>query len=126
MAVLLLAILPIAKAGLAAVLLLLANLETATCDLLHEGRYSELMQAKLKTGSTIVSFVWGCWSVGGLIASCIVGPVADSGDPQVVFYLIIITVIVVIIFITIISLHSDEFRRRRLSSGSYSHVPSAF
>jgi hypothetical protein len=88
-AVLLLAVLPIASAGLAAVLLFCANLQTATCDLLHEGRYSELMQAKLSTGPAIVSFVWGCWSVGGLIASCIVGPVADAGDPQLVFWVLL-------------------------------------
>ena len=104
MAVLLLAVLPMATAGLAAVLLLLVNLETATCDLLHEGRYSELMHAKLKTGSTIVSFVWGCWSVGGLIASCIVGPVADSGEPQVVFCLIIITAIIFLLLFLVYEL----------------------
>ena len=84
-----LAALPVIGASLAAVLLALANFQTATCDLLHEGKYSELMQQKLKTGSTIVSFVWGCWSVGGLIVSCIVGPIADAGDPKVVFWVLL-------------------------------------
>jgi hypothetical protein len=88
-AILVLAVAPIASASLAAILFAAANFQTATGDLLHEGRYSELMQAHPKTGSTLVSYVWGLISVGGLIASCFVGPIADAGDPQIVFWVLL-------------------------------------
>ena len=88
-AVLILAALPIKSASLAAILFAAANFQTATGDLLHEGRYSELMQDQPKTGSTIVSYVWGLISVGGLIASCFVGPIADGGNPQIVFWVLL-------------------------------------
>jgi hypothetical protein len=78
-AILILAVAPIGSASLAAVLFAGANFQTATGDLLHEARYSELMQAKPKTGSAVVSYVWGLISVGGLVASCFVGPIADNG-----------------------------------------------
>lgn len=54
----------------------LTNFEIATADLLCEGKYAEMMQAKPKTGSTIVSYVWGCFQIGSLIAATFVGPVA--------------------------------------------------
>ena len=41
----------------------LANMQIATCDLLCEGKYAELMQQKPHTGSTMVSYVWGCFQV---------------------------------------------------------------
>ena len=80
-----LATLPIASAAIAAMLMFAANLEIATADLLCEGKYAELMQTKPKTGSTMVSFVWGSFQVGSLIAACFVGPVADAYDPKVLF-----------------------------------------
>lgn len=71
-----LAAVPIHTASLAAVMLFMANFEIATADLLCEGKYAELMQAKPKTGSTMVSFVWGCFQIGSLIAALFVGPMA--------------------------------------------------
>ena len=48
------------------------------------------MQAKPKTGSTMVSYVWGCYQLGSLIASLFVGPVADNynhlHEQPVIFY----------------------------------------
>jgi folate/biopterin transporter len=64
----------------------ICKLQIATCDLLCEGKYAELMQQKPHTGSTMVSYVWGCFQVGALIASIFVGPVADAYDPQIIFW----------------------------------------
>jgi hypothetical protein len=58
-----LAAVPIHTAAIAAGALFLTNFEIATADLLCEGKYAELMQTKPKTGSTMVSFVWGCFQV---------------------------------------------------------------
>lgn len=82
-----LASVPIHTAALAAGLLFLANMEIATADLLCEGKYAELMQHKPKTGSTMVSFVWGCFQVGSLIAALFVGPMADAFNPQIIFWI---------------------------------------
>ncbi len=71
-----LATMPIHTASVAAGMLFLTNFEVATADLLCEGKYAELMQAKPKTGSTMVSYVWGCFQIGSLIAALFVGPVA--------------------------------------------------
>jgi hypothetical protein len=60
----------------------LTNLEIATADLLCEGKYAELMQAKPKTGSTMVSYVWGCFQLGSLFAAFFVGPMSgEHGNP---------------------------------------------
>jgi len=83
-----LAALPIETAAIAGMFMFLANLEIATADLLCEGKYAELMQTKPKTGSTMVSFVWGSFQVGSLIAACFVGPVADHFDPKVLFWVL--------------------------------------
>jgi len=83
-----LATLPITSAAIAAMLMFAANLEIATADLLCEGKYAELMQTKPKTGSTMVSYVWGSFQVGSLIAACFVGPVADHYDPKVLFWVL--------------------------------------
>jgi MFS family permease len=60
--------------------------QIATSDLLCEGKYAELMQTKPKTGSTMVSYVWGCYQLGSLIASLFVGPIADNYNPQIIFW----------------------------------------
>jgi len=83
-----LATLPITSAAIAAMLMFAANLEIATADLLCEGKYAELMQTKPKTGSTMVSSVWGCFQLGSLVAACFVGPVADHYDPKVLFWVL--------------------------------------
>jgi hypothetical protein len=71
---------------IASALLFLANLQIATADLLCEGKYASLMQAKPQTGSAMVSLVWGCFQMGSLLAACLVGPVADHFNPQVLFW----------------------------------------
>jgi folate/biopterin transporter len=81
-----LAALPIDSANVAALLIFLANIQIATSDLLCEGKYAELMQTKPKTGSTMVSYVWGCYQLGSLIASLFVGPIADNYNPQIIFW----------------------------------------
>ncbi|KAJ1483457.1 folate-biopterin transporter, partial [Baffinella frigidus] len=50
--------LPIKSAAMAGCLMFLANMQIATCDLLCEGKYAELMQTKPHTGSAMVSYVW--------------------------------------------------------------------
>jgi len=88
MAFLGLATLPITSAAVAAMLMFAANLEIATADLLCEGKYAEIMQKKPKTGSTMVSYVWGSFQAGSLVAACFVGPVADHYDPKVLFWVL--------------------------------------
>jgi folate/biopterin transporter len=83
-----LATVPIASASIAAMFMFLANLEIATADLLCEGKYAELMQTRPKTGSTMVSYVWGNFQVGALVAACFVGPVADAYDPKILFWML--------------------------------------
>jgi hypothetical protein len=84
-----LASLPLASATIAGMLFFVVNLEIGTADLLCEGKYAELMQTKPKTGSTMVSFVWGSFQFGGLIAACFVGPVADNYDPKILFWVLV-------------------------------------
>ena len=81
-----LAALPVGSPMMASVLLFLANLQIATADLLCEGKYASLMQAKPHTGSAMVSLVWGCFQFGALLAACLVGPMADAFNPQVLFW----------------------------------------
>jgi hypothetical protein len=73
----------------AALFFMMGNFEIAVADLLCEGQYAGLMKSKPKSGSSMVSFVWGCCMVGGLIASSFVGPVADAFDPRVLFWVCI-------------------------------------
>ena len=81
-----LAALPIKSANVAALFMFLANIQIAISDLLCEGKYAELMQAKPKTGSSMVSYVWGCYQVGAFVASVFVGPIADNYNPQIIFW----------------------------------------
>mmetsp|Transcript_12405 Transcript_12405/g.19551 ORF Transcript_12405/g.19551 Transcript_12405/m.19551 type:complete len:548 (+) Transcript_12405:195-1838(+) len=81
-----LAAVPLHQAAMAASLMFLCNLQIATCDLLCEGKYAELMQRKPKTGSTMVSYVWGLFQLGSFFASVFVGPIADAYDPRIIFW----------------------------------------
>ncbi len=83
MAFFILASTPTLSVTFAAILFFFANFQIAVSDLLCEGRYAALMQAKPETGSTMVSYVWGCFQIGSLIAAMFVGPVADHYNPQV-------------------------------------------
>jgi len=82
----LLAGLDISSPTMASVLFFFTNFEIATCDLLCEGKYAEKMQEKPKTGSTMVSYVWGLIQFGSLVAALFVGPIADAYNPQVIFW----------------------------------------
>jgi folate/biopterin transporter len=59
-------------------------LSVAAMDLLCEGKYSELMEKHKETGSSIISWIWAMYMLGGIIASGVEGPLADDGDPRVV------------------------------------------
>ena len=48
----------------ACVLFLAANLEAAVADLLCEGKFSSRMRERPQSGSTMVTFVWGCFFTG--------------------------------------------------------------
>lgn len=63
----------------AAAFFFVVNLGCATLDLLTEGKYSELMVTRPETGSSLVSWAWGCAMVGGAIAAVFEGPMADAG-----------------------------------------------
>ena len=89
LAVAALAALPIESASIAAVLYAAANLETSVGDLLHEGKYAELMQAKPHTGSAMVTYVWANIKVGFVIAACFAGPVSDHYSPKVLYWFLI-------------------------------------
>ena len=39
----------------------------------------------------MVSYVWGCFQFGSLIAACFVGPVADHFNPQVRYFFFVNT-----------------------------------
>jgi len=86
LAFLFLAAVPITTAHAAGFLLLLGNLQIATTDLLMEGQYAGKMAAKPQTGSMMVSFVWGCFQIGSLLAACFVGPLVDAFNPKIVFW----------------------------------------
>jgi hypothetical protein len=70
-------------------LLLLVNVQVSTCDVLCEAQYARQMQSRPESGSSMVSFVWGCFQAGGIIAALFVGPLADSYDPQICFWICI-------------------------------------
>eukprot|EP00802_Teleaulax_amphioxeia_P012002 Tamp_12040.p1 GENE.Tamp_12040~~Tamp_12040.p1 ORF type:complete len:568 (+),score=107.15 Tamp_12040:49-1704(+) len=89
LAVIGLAALPIESASVAAVFFAAVNFETSTGDLLHEGKYAELMQARPKTGSTMVTYVWGNIKIGFVIAACFVGPVSDAYNPKILYWFMI-------------------------------------
>jgi hypothetical protein len=89
LAVAALAALPIESASIAALFFAAANFEISVGDLLHEGKYAELMQKKPKTGSTMVTYVWGNIKVGAVIAACFVGPVSDAYNPKILYWFMI-------------------------------------
>lgn len=72
---------------LAATLLFFATVAIAALDLLCEGKYSEIMGANRETGSRIVSWIWGCYMVGGIIAAAVGGPLSDKHDPKLILYI---------------------------------------
>ena len=47
------------------------------------------MQTKPKTGSTMVTYVWGNIKVGAVIAACFVGPISDAYNPKILYWFMI-------------------------------------
>lgn len=56
-------------------------------SLMQQGKYASLMVQHPFTGPDCVTFVWGCYSVGQLMASAAVGPMADAGYARALFYI---------------------------------------
>ena len=81
----LLGLMPLTAAQ-SACLFFLVSVETSVVDLLCEGKYAERMRALPETGSDLVTWVWGSYHLGALMAACITGPVADSGDTRIIFW----------------------------------------
>ena len=137
----------------AALLLFLANLQISTADLLCEGKYASLMQvtyyrlltyslvlkdptlgtkisheqAKPKTGSAMVSLVWGCFQMGSLIAACLVGPVADKYNPQA--YPLLLALLLALLLFTFLLAHKYKTRfcsgcASPSQQASYTRLPS--
>lgn len=73
------------SAPIAALLMLLGNLQLATVDLLCEGKYAEMMVSKPESGSDLVTYVWGLYMVGTFFGSLIAGPMADHVNPRYIF-----------------------------------------
>ena len=72
---------------IAAVFLTGISLETATIDLLAEGKYAERMRGSPESGGALPSFVWASMFAGSLVAASIAGPLADSGQIRAIFVL---------------------------------------
>ena len=69
---------------IAAGMFFVVMLSVAAMDLLCEGKYSELMEKRKDTGSSIISWIWAMYMLGGIIASAVEGPLADDDDPRIV------------------------------------------
>ena len=74
-------------AGLAAILFFFCHLELSVVDLLCEGKYAEMMVEKPHTSTDLVTWVWGTYQLGCLLASCLVGPLADKGFIRGMFWI---------------------------------------
>ena len=73
--------------AIAAVFFFLMVWGVAALDLLCEGKYSELMVKLPKHGSSIVTWAYGCYMLGAVIAACIEGPMADYVNVRVVLWI---------------------------------------
>jgi folate/biopterin transporter len=73
--------------SLAAGLLFAAMLGVAATDLLCEGKYSEIMAQRPEVGSRLVSWIWGCYTIGGIVAAGVGGPLADLGDSTKILWI---------------------------------------
>lgn len=102
----------------------------AGLDLLSEGKYSEIMASKPQAGTSIVSFVWLCLSVGGVVAACIEGPIADHVGASLV--ILVIAPLPLLLAPSILSgafpetvAHNNCCRASRSPPSDSSHSPSA-
>lgn len=74
-------------AGFAAMLCFGATSGVVVVDLLLEGQYAEMMVKKPQTGTDIVSWVWATYMAGTIVAAIVVGPLADAGNIQAMFWI---------------------------------------
>jgi len=61
------------------------QLQFSSCDLLTEAKYAEKMQSNPAKGPDLMTFVWFGMQGGGLLATCMVGPVLDHYGPKAPF-----------------------------------------
>jgi folate/biopterin transporter len=76
-------------ARVCAALFCLASLELAVVDLLCEGKYAEMMVKVPESSSDLVTWVWGSYHLGSLLATAFTGPIADHFSPRAVFWVAI-------------------------------------
>lgn len=96
------------------------NYEMSICDLLSEGKYSELMRKHPTSGSDIITFAQGCQILGSIVSMSFVGPLADNKSFRVIFFIAMIVSIAPIIPTLIgwlpekkISLHDSGMKGNR-------------
>jgi hypothetical protein len=75
------------QAQIAAMMFFSANVMVSMVDLLCQGAYAAAMVAHPSTSSALVSWVWGQYHVGALMASTLVGPLADAVNPRIIFWI---------------------------------------
>lgn len=77
------------QSQISAVMFFSANVMVSMVDLLCQGAYAAAMVQHPDTSSALVSWVWGQYHVGALIASTLVGPLADAVNPRIIFWIAI-------------------------------------
>ncbi len=55
------------------------SFQTSTMDILGEGKYAELMHLHPESGSSFITFKYGCRLLGMIITQSYVGPLSDAG-----------------------------------------------
>nr|UBK24795.1 folate transporter 2 [Trypanosoma congolense] len=71
----------------AGALVFLTSITKANLDILTQGHYSRLIRRVPAAGPSLVSWVWWCLLLGGLVASSIVGPLTDRRLQRVAVYI---------------------------------------
>ena len=61
--------------------------QSATLDILGEGKYSEFMRETPESGSSIISFKFAWSLAGGIVTQMYVGPLSDLGYFHVLFWI---------------------------------------
>ncbi|KAL3804068.1 hypothetical protein HJC23_006459 [Cyclotella cryptica] len=66
--------------------------QDATLDILNEGKYSELMRISPQSGSSIITFKEGFYALGAIFTQSYVGPLSDSDQWDVLFWILVVVV----------------------------------
>lgn len=66
------------------------SFEDATLDILNEGKYSELMRISPQSGSSIITYKEGLFTLGSIFTQSYVGPLADSHQWDVLFWILVV------------------------------------